>query len=340
MIVTVTPSPAVDWTVATDSFELDAVNRASTSTREASGKGVNVSWALHRAGVPTVAVFPGGGQTGQFMDNAFTEAGMSFTRVETNREVRTNITLVTPGHSTKINEPGVGVSPGQLKELADTAVAATRGARAVLLCGSLPPTMTPAQFADLVTVLRRSSPQGTEIVVDSSGEPLTAALAAGPSLIKPNVHELSELVGEDIRTIGDVIEAAQQVRQAGATAVLASLGADGAVYVDDENTLLAAGHDIPFVNSVGAGDALLAGFMAVEGDPGARLHNAVLWASSAVAHSSTLFPVRPDFSDNVVVNDLATASTGRDAPLTEPSAPLVVTTTHTTPDTRERNHHG
>ncbi|OLT51860.1 hypothetical protein BJF89_05160 [Corynebacterium sp. CNJ-954] len=339
MIVTVTPSPAVDWTVATDSFELDAVNRASTSTREASGKGVNVSWALHRAGVSTIAVFPGGGQTGQFMENAFTEAAMPFTRVETGREVRTNITLVTPGHSTKINEPGVDVGPRQLQQLADTAVEATRGARAVLLCGSLPPTMSPTQFADLVTSLRESSSE-TEIVVDSSGEPLTAALAAGPSLIKPNVHELSELVERDIRTIGDVVDAAHQVRRSGATAVLASLGADGAIYVDNENALHAVGHDIPFVNSVGAGDALLAGFMAVEGTPGTRLHNAVLWASSAVAHASTLFPVRPDFSDQIAVSDLATGTDGREIVLTEPSVPLVATTTHTTPDIRERKNHG
>ncbi|MGP5930832.1 1-phosphofructokinase family hexose kinase [Corynebacterium glyciniphilum] len=339
MIVTVTPSPAVDWTVATDSFELDAVNRASTSTREASGKGVNVSWALHRAGVPTIAVFPGGGQTGQFMDDAFTEADMPFTRVETGQDVRTNITLVTPGHSTKINEPGVDVGPEQLQQLVDTAVETAREARAVLLCGSLPPTMSPAEFAGLVTSLRQSSPRETEIVVDSSGEPLTAALAAGPSLIKPNVHELSELVERDIRTIGDVIDAAHRVRQTGTAAVLASLGADGAIYVDNENALHAVGRDIPFINSVGAGDALLAGFMAVEGTPGTRLHNAVLWASSAVAHSSTLFPVRPDFIDHIVVSDLATIPHGRDTVLTEPSAPLA-TTTHTTPDIRERKNHG
>ncbi|MGP9722769.1 1-phosphofructokinase family hexose kinase [Corynebacterium sp. AOP40-9SA-29] len=336
MIVTVTPSPAVDWTVSADSFELDVVNRANPSTREASGKGVNVSWALHRAGVPTVAVFPGGGQTGQFMENALTGAGMQFTRVDTDQEVRTNITLVTPGHSTKINEPGVALTDDQLRQLTDESVTATRQARAVLVCGSLPPTMTPADLAQLVTELRRASPAGTEVVVDSSGEPLTAALASRPSLIKPNVHELSELVRRDIGTVGEVVEAAHQVRQDGAEAVLASLGADGALYVDGDHTLHATGRDIPFVNSVGAGDALLAGFMAVEGAPATRLHNAVLWASSAVAHASTLFPVRPDFSDRITVTDLDTTPTARDVVLTEPSVPLVPTTdttNTTTPNT-------
>ncbi|MGO3361308.1 MAG: 1-phosphofructokinase family hexose kinase [Corynebacterium sp.] len=322
MIVTVTPSPAVDWTVSTDSFDLDAVNRAGRSTREASGKGVNVSWALHRAGVPTTTVFPGGGQTGQFMDDALSGAGMPFTRVDTGQEVRTNITLITPGHSTKINEPGVELTESQLTQLTDAAVAATVDARAVLVCGSLPPSMSAGQLRDLVAELRTAGTGNAEVVVDSSGDPLTAALEAAPSLIKPNVHELSEVVGRDISTLGEVVAAAHLAIQAGAGAVLASLGADGAMYIDGTHAVFAAARDIPFVNSVGAGDALLSGFMAVQGTPSERLHNAVLWASSAVAHESTLFPVRPDFDDRISVSDVF----DNDTPLSEPSVPLVPTT--------------
>lgn len=338
MIVTVTPSPAVDWTVYTDSFEFDAVNRASRSTREASGKGVNVSWALHRAGVPTTAVFPGGGQAGRFMDQALGEAGMPFTRVETGQEVRTNISLITPGHSTKINEPGVPLTEGQIAELSSAATEAARDARAVLVCGSLPPTMSAERFRDFLAELRRSVPAGAEVIIDSSGDPLAAALDAQPSLIKPNVHELAELVGQDIHTLGDVVDAARRAREAGAGTVLASLGADGALYVDGDHALFAVATDIPFVNSVGAGDALLSGFMAVTGMPDERLRNAVLWASSAVAHESTLFPVRSEFADRIALHDLrdqtADGEVALDTPLTEPSVPLVPTTRE------ERKSHG
>ncbi len=318
MIVTVTPSPAIDWTVATDAFDFDAVNRARSSTREASGKGVNVSWALHRAGVPTRAVFPGGGQTGRFMDEAFAEAGLPFVRVDTGREVRTNITLITPGHSTKINEPGVPLDAEQTMEFARATLEAAHDASAVLVCGSLPPSMGPGQLYELVD---RLLGLGVYVAVDTSGEPLSLALAAGPDLIKPNVHELAELVGREIRTFGDVVTAAREAIDRGAGAVLASLGADGAMYVDRRRALLATSRDIPFVNSVGAGDALLSGFMASSADPAERLHSAVLWASSAVAHDSTLFPLRPEFAARIAVADLV----DRDTPLGEPSAPLVST---------------
>ncbi|WP_293780852.1 1-phosphofructokinase family hexose kinase [uncultured Aeromicrobium sp.] len=317
MIVTVTPSPAIDWTVAVDSFEFDAVNRATKSTREASGKGVNVSWALHRAGVATTTVFPGGGQSGRFMDEAFEAAGLPYVRVETGREVRTNITLITPGHSTKINEPGVDLDDGQFEELARRALEVARAAKAVLICGSLPPSMRPDRLRQLVERLG----EHVDVVVDTSGEALAAALQSRPALIKPNVHELAELVQRDITTFGQVIDASREAIARGAGAVLASLGADGAMYVAADRALLATASDIPFVNSVGAGDALLSGFVAVNADPAERLRNAVLWASSAVAHDSTLFPIRPEFATRITVADVV----DRDLPLEEPSAPLAST---------------
>lgn len=317
MIVTVTPSPAIDWTVAVDSFDFDGVNRATKSTREASGKGVNVSWALHRAGVPTTTVFPGGGQTGRFMDEAFEAAGLPYVRVETGREVRTNITLITPGHSTKINEPGVDLDDAQFEEFAARVLEVGRDAKVVLICGSLPPSMGPERLRGLVERLRAH----VDVIVDSSGEALATALEARPALIKPNVHELAELVQRDIHTFGDVIDAAHAAIDLGAGAVLASLGADGAMYVNADRSVVATSSDIPFVNSVGAGDALLSGFVAVDGDPAERLRNAVLWASSAVAHDSTLFPIRPEFATRITVADVV----DRDLPLEESSAPLAST---------------
>jgi 1-phosphofructokinase len=316
MIVTLTPAPAIDWTIEVESFELGAVNRAVRSSREPSGKGVNVSWALHRAGVPTRAVFPAGGCTSELMDSALSEAGLEHVIVDTGLDVRTNITLITPGRSTKLNDRGTALSQEQTSRLVQATIGASLDASVVLICGSLP-AGAPATFVrDMVQTLKAS---GVDVVIDVSGEALRLALAARPDLIKPNVHELAELTGCHLGTLGDVVNAAEEARERGAGAVLASLGADGALLVDDEGVLYARTTDIPFVNSVGAGDALLAGFFGGGQTRQERLAMAMLWASSAVAHHTTLFPIRADLADRIAVQELTTP----DQVLAEPSSALV-----------------
>lgn len=316
MIVTITPAPAIDWTIEVDSFAIGAVNRAARSSREPSGKGVNISWALHRAHLATRAVFPAGGIGGQLMDQALTRAGVDHVVVDTGRDVRINITMITPGNSTKINEAGAAVSDEQVAQLHDAIISASTDATAVLICGSLPAGVPASFVRDMVDILRRSA---AEVVVDSSGEALVLALEAKPDLIKPNVHELAELTGRSITTLGEVAAAAQEARARGAGAVLASLGPDGALLVDGEGVLHAYATDIPFVNSVGAGDALLAGFFGGGKTRHERLAMAMLWASSAVGHSTTLFPVRQELAERITIGELTTPA----RPLSEASAALV-----------------
>ena len=315
MIVTLTPAPAIDWTIAVDSFELGAVNRAVRSSREPSGKGVNVSWALHRAGVPTRAVFPAGGCTRDLMDRVLSQAGLEHVIVDTGRDVRTNITLITPGCSTKLNDRGTALSEEQTRRLRKAIIGASVDASVVLICGSLPAGAPAAFVRNMVGTLKAS---GVDVVVDVSGEALELALAARPDLIKPNVDELAELAGRQLGTLGDVATAAEEARDRGAGAVLASLGADGALLVDGEGVLYARATDIPFVNSVGAGDALLAGFFGGGQTRQERLATAMLWASSAVAHHTTLFPIREDLAERIAVHELTTP----EQLLAEPSAAL------------------
>lgn len=314
MIITLTPSPAIDWTAHVDTFTWGAVNRIGLSSREPSGKGLNVSWALHRAGAPTTAVFPGGGSSADFMTSTFQKAGLGHVHVPTGHEVRTNLTLVTGGEATKVNEPGVELTDQQATALVDAAIGAAHHARAVLLCGSHPAGFTAEHVARLVTGIRALD---AECVLDTSGAALADAVTLGPDLVKPNIHELAELTGKELHSLGDVVGAAREVCARGTRAVLASLGADGAVHVTAERAVLARAEDIPFVNSVGAGDALLAGFMAGTGDAAKRLETAVLWASSAVACPTTLFPVREEFRGRITVTEWRDAP----VPLSEPGLP-------------------
>jgi 1-phosphofructokinase len=316
MIVTITPAPAIDWTIEVDSFALGAVNRTVRSSREPSGKGVNISWALHRAGLATRAVFPAGGIGGLLMDQALTRAGVDHVIVDTGRDVRINITMITPGNSTKINEAGAAISDEHVAQLRDAIIGASADATAVLICGSLPVGVPAGFVRDMVDILQGPA---VEVVVDSSGDPLVLALEARPDLIKPNVHELAELTGLPITTLGDAVAAAQAARAMGAGAVLASLGPDGALLVDDEGALHAHATDIPFVNSVGAGDALLAGLFGGGRTRQERLAMAVLWASSAVVQSTTLFPIRQELAERISIGEPTTP----ERLLSEPSAALV-----------------
>lgn len=314
MIVTVTASPAIDWTIELEDFELGKVNRIVTSQKEPSGKGVNISWALHRAGIPTRAVFPAGGHSGQFMAESLAQAGLPYVLVDTGREIRTNITLIVTGQATKVNDAGTELSAEQTRSFREAIEQASRDASTVLICGSLPPGMPDGFVRDLVTSLKAA---GVQVILDSSGASFEMALEAGPDLIKPNVHELAELTGRVIRTFGDVVDAAQQTRARGAVAVLASLGADGAMLVDQSGVLLAQADRIPVINPVGAGDALLAGYVSGGKDRVEHLTNATLWATSAAAHPTTLFPIRDEFADHITVRRPAQL----DKLLGEPSEP-------------------
>ncbi|MFJ3957125.1 1-phosphofructokinase family hexose kinase [Arthrobacter sp. NPDC090010] len=325
MILTVTPNPAVDWTVTTDDFAFDAVNVASSSTREASGKGINVSVALQRNGVRTLALFPAGGGTGVFMAEQLAAMGVAALAVPSGAEVRTNITLRVPGHSgTKINEQGAPLGEELAQRLLDAVRSALVGALerhdgvvTLALCGSLPPG-TPEWFHPALVGLGREL--GAAVVVDASGEVLRRALPAGPGLVKPNVHELAAETGRPLATVGDVVSAARELLGRGAGAVLASLGADGMVYVDAECALHGKASAVSVLNTVGAGDASLAGFLAARAGgaaPAECLASAILYASSAVGHATTLFDVDPALRERITV----TAEPEAGLELSEPAQP-------------------
>lgn len=299
MVLTVTPSPSIDRTVEVENFQFEVVNRAVRSGQEPSGKGVNVSCALHRQGIETRAVFPAGGSSGSYLVEALAEQGVEHVAVESGIEVRTNITLVTAGRAgTKINEVGGRFTDELTRRLLDAVTTATTDATTVAVCGSLPPGVPTTFHRDVVGIAKAV---GADAVVDASGTALARSLEAAPDLIKPNVHELAELTGRSILTFGDVVDAAEAARAAGARAVLASLGGDGAMLVDEHGALHGYASGIRPINAVGAGDALLAGFLSGGATREVRLANALLFASSAVVHSTTLFHVRPDLAAQIHV---------------------------------------
>lgn len=278
MIVTVTPNPSLDRTLFVDELAPGAVHRARRSSSEPSGKGVNVSHALHAHGIQTRAVLPLGGPTGALLNSLLT---VDTVVVPIAKDVRSNVSIVEPnGTVTKINEPGPFLDPPEVEAMMNAAL--HTDAEWLVCCGSLPPGVPDSFYADLVLATE------SKTAIDTSGVPLLRAISAAPDLIKPNVDELAAVTGRELRTIGDVIDAAQLLRTAGVGAVLASLGGDGALLVDARGVLHGEAPVTSVVSAVGAGDALLAGFLAGGGAGPDALASALRWAAAAVQHEGTL----------------------------------------------------
>lgn len=288
MIVTLTLNPSLDRTIEIAQLVRGSMVRATSTRLDPGGKGVNVSRALAAHGLPTRAVVPRSGPEGNQLTSLLELEGIDVHSVPVTGYTRSNVSLVEPdGTVTKVNEPGGSLKPDDL-ELVDKAVlTAAAGADWVVASGSLPPGV-PENFYGRLG--RQLSELGIRFAVDTSGAPLAAALDARPALVKPNRDELAEAVGFRIDTIADAVRAAEAVRAAGAAAVLASLGADGAVLVDADGVRWGESPVDRGRSAVGAGDAMLAGYLAA-GETGVdALTEALAWGAAAVRLPGSRMP--------------------------------------------------
>jgi 1-phosphofructokinase len=287
VIITVTPNPSVDRTVFLPTLTVGSVNRGQRSYSEPSGKGVNVALALHAHGIPVRAVVTAGGPVGAQLRQMLDISGLDTVVVPIAGDIRSNISLAQPdGTVTKINEAGPALGEDERDRLTAAVVAQLGGADWLVCAGSLPAGVPEDWYRQLVEFGRA---RGVRVAVDTSGAALAQSLSAQPDLVKPNLQELRELSGAAPATIGEVIEAAHEVRRRGARAVLASLGGDGAVLVDDRGVLYGAAPVTNVVSTVGAGDAMLAGYLSCTGGRGPALTAALQWGAAAVQHEGTLF---------------------------------------------------
>jgi 1-phosphofructokinase len=288
VIVTLTLNPSVDRTVEVERLARGEVTRAIGVRVEPGGKGINVSRALATHGLPTRAVITVGGPEGEHLITLLRDTGIEIVPVRIGRAIRSNIAVVEPdGTTTKLNEPGGQLSASELEAVFAAVKQAVQGAGWLVLSGSLPTGMPPEIYADLIRSLRGT---GTRIAVDTSGPPLKAVLGAGPDLVKPNGNELAEVTGMRLSTIAEAIDAASRLRDLGAKAVLASLGADGAVLVDESGATHGRTPVVSPVSSVGAGDAMLAGFLAGGGHGSEALTEGLAWGAAAVLQPGSGMP--------------------------------------------------
>ena len=253
MILTVTLNPAVDHTVRIDELPASgSVARTDDAQFDPGGKGINVSKYLVELGADTVATGLIGDFLGDYISDSLHEEGIPCDFVDIEGNSRLNTTLLTDDAEYKINHDGPQVSRDIVETIVDTIE--KYDPAMVVVAGSRPPGLGP----DAIDRIAQAGPWRT--AVDVGGESL-ADLNAEYAVCKPNREELAAATGMPVDSLEECMAAARALRERGFDRVVASLGADGALVVGDEGAIHAAALNVDVVDTVGAGDALLSGFV-------------------------------------------------------------------------------
>ncbi|WP_251423833.1 1-phosphofructokinase [Veillonella agrestimuris] len=259
MIYTITFNPALDYIVRLDHLDTGTINRTKEEYILGGGKGINVSIVLNNLGMPTTALGFIAGFTGNEIVRQLNEFGVSenFIRLKEGL-TRINVKVKASTEETEINGRGPIVSDEELQALYDQLDRLTAD-DILILAGSIPSSLPSDMYE---CIMQRLANKHIPIVVDATKDLLTRVLSYKPFLIKPNNHELSELFGKTLTCSEDLIQAAKELQQQGARHVLISMAGDGAILVAEDGTIYTSpAPKGELINSVGAGDSMVAGFM-------------------------------------------------------------------------------
>lgn len=260
-IITITLNPAIDQTIILPSLQTGSVNRAEKVHHQAGGKGVNVSARLGEFGIGTTATGFLGTENQTHFTTLFSKLPIRDAFIRIPGRTRTGIKLVERNGkvTTDINLPGAQVGAQDIAALHSHLRGLDLRESWCLIGGSLPPGFGLDDFAALIDLLKSA---GARVAVDASGDALRVAIERKIDLIKPNQREITELLGRDIPDLAAAQSAVLEVHAAGISRVILSLGEVGAWFLDPCATLMAKAPPISVASTVGAGDALLAGYLA------------------------------------------------------------------------------
>ncbi len=300
-VITVTLNPAIDETITLDALHPGQVHRARAVQFDAGGKGVMVAGCLADWGQAVIATGLLGEDNADTFSALFATKGIVDAFCRYPGLTRTNVKLVDATDTTDINLPGAEVPVERLPAVRDAVLQHADAESLVVLAGSLPAGFADSTYADLVATL---SARGVRTVLDTSGLPLHAALAANrrPSVIKPNRAELEAWANRALPSTTELVATARALLGRELEMVVVSLGADGALFITADAALHAGLPAIRPASTVGAGDAMVAGIVAALSN-GAGLEG-VARLGSAFAYSK-LGQIGPNLGPRPRVDDLA-----------------------------------
>ncbi|MFJ5717646.1 1-phosphofructokinase [Neobacillus sp. NPDC093127] len=257
MIYTLTLNPSLDYMIELDQVALGELNRTNNEAKFPGGKGINVSQVLKRLDVDSKALGFLGGFTGDYIEGFLKSLDIQAEFVRIKEDTRINVKLKSETE-TEINAQG----PSITKENYEALKSKIRGLTSkdiLVLAGSIPASMPDHTYEELVKICNEN---GTKFVVDAEGDLLRKVIPLKPFLIKPNHHELGDLFNTVITTCEEVIPYGKELINQGVQNVIVSLAEKGAVLINNEITLIATVPKGKVISSVGAGDSLVAGFIA------------------------------------------------------------------------------
>lgn len=257
MIYTVTFSPSIDYIPFVENFKVNELNRANEVRYYPGGKGINISRVLTRLKVETTALGFLGGFTGAYIQQFLHEEQVATDFIEIEETTRINVKIKST-RETELNGPSPLLTDEHISQLMTTIQRQLKKNDWVIVSGTIPAAVSDTFFKDLHKVCLQV---GAKWILDTSGPRLKSLLQYEPFLVKPNEEELSELVGQKIESKDEVRHFAKQLVEKGIATVVVSLGEAGAVCVTKDSTMIAQAPKGEVVNTVGAGDSLVAGMV-------------------------------------------------------------------------------
>jgi len=261
-VLTITLNPTVDKNCTVQRVQPDKKLRCSQPTYEPGGGGINVARGLVRLGIPVRALFPSGGRTGALLESLLHKENVDIIPIPVTGETRENFSVLdeSSNRQYRFGMPGEPLVPVEAEAITERIAALEPFPKWVITSGSLPPEMEPTYLVKLIKMIKLRQ---AHIILDTSGEALKTAVAEGVFLIKPNLGELSSLVGIEALDNPSAERAAKQLITEGkAAAVAVSLGAQGAYLVTSEDSFYVHAPTVKKRSTVGAGDSMVAGMVA------------------------------------------------------------------------------
>lgn len=278
-VVTVTLNPALDKTVTLSELKIGGLNRVRDLRIDPGGKGINVAKVLKKFNVNVIAAGFVAGFQGQQLLKQLERDAIEVCFVDVRGETRTNLKIVDEKVkvTTEINEPGFNVLPEDMECLGRKLSKLLSRASFLVIGGSLPPGAPNHIYRDYIEM---ANSKGVKVILDADGGALREGIKAQPFAIKPNLHELEQLVGRNLTTTEEIVSAGKQMVGQGISLVIISMGSQGSIVLDQKEVYQVTPFPISPKSTVGAGDSMVAAlvYSLLENKP---LADIAIWATTA-----------------------------------------------------------